>query len=369
MDDLIDDLTRIALRCNEASTRFNADPQKTVLSKLGKAAGSLGDASSGSWIGYFSRIYTVTLRPVGQRDFFDSQFGNHRGGWAEYSYETILNKTFERAGVSKEDFGMLADIANGIQQEVSENLRELLPTLDAILSMGDDATVREKRDALRKMPTHVSASEIASQSLPKHSQAVTDMRALQEGPQTPPHIGILAHLVSLQTTAYRAREVAEAASYLKLYLQKAMKMKGKSVAKTDGPIFIGHGHSPDWKELKDFLHDRLHLDHQEFNREPTAGLSNKERLTAMLDKCPFAFLVMTAEDEQADGTFQARMNVVHEAGLFQGRYGFERAIIMLEEGCKPFSNVDGIGQLRFEKGNISGLWEDVRRVLERERMI
>jgi predicted nucleotide-binding protein len=44
------------------------------------------------------------------------------------------------------------------------------------------------------------------------------------------------------------------------------------------------------------------------------------------------------------------MNVVHEAGLFQGRLGFERAIILLEEGCKSFSNIEGLGQIRFPKG-------------------
>ena len=50
-----------------------------------------------------------------------------------------------------------------------------------------------------------------------------------------------------------------------------------------------------------------------------------------------AFLVLTAEDEQTDGTLHARENVIHEAGLFQGRLGFEKAIILLEEGCQEFS--------------------------------
>jgi predicted nucleotide-binding protein len=48
---------------------------------------------------------------------------------------------------------------------------------------------------------------------------------------------------------------------------------------------------------------------------------------------------MTAEDERADGKLNARLNVVHEIGLFQGRRGFNRAIILLEEGCEEFSNV------------------------------
>ena len=46
---------------------------------------------------------------------------------------------------------------------------------------------------------------------------------------------------------------------------------------------------------------------------------------------------MTAEDENAEGRMQARMNVIHEVGLFQGRLGFEKAIVILEEGCDEFT--------------------------------
>ena len=85
----------------------------------------------------------------------------------------------------------------------------------------------------------------------------------------------------------------------------------------------------------------------------------------MLDAAAIAFLIMTAEDEQADGTRHARMNVVHEAGLFQGRLGFTRAIVLVEEGCEGFSNIEGLGQIRFPKGNIAAIFDEVRRVLER----
>jgi len=106
-------------------------------------------------------------------------------------------------------------------------------------------------------------------------------------------------------------------------------------------VFIGHGRSPAWRELKDFLADRLGLPWHEFNREPPAGLYTVERLEQMLNDAGFALLVMTAEDEQPDGKVRARENVVHEAGLFQGRLGFKRAIILLEDGCEAFSNVYG----------------------------
>ncbi len=62
-------------------------------------------------------------------------------------------------------------------------------------------------------------------------------------------------------------------------------------------------------------------------------------------------------------------NVIHEAGLFQGRLGFERTIILLEEGCEEFSNIQGLGQIRFPSGNIKAIFEDIRHVLEREGLV
>ena len=54
-----------------------------------------------------------------------------------------------------------------------------------------------------------------------------------------------------------------------------------------------------------------------------------ERLSEMLDAAALAFLIFTAEDEEFGRKALAHMNVVHEAGLFQGRLGFRKAIILI----------------------------------------
>ncbi|WP_206051156.1 TIR domain-containing protein [Neorhizobium sp. T7_12] len=134
-------------------------------------------------------------------------------------------------------------------------------------------------------------------------------------------------------------------------------------------IFIGHGRSEQWRILKDFVRDKLGLEYEEFNRISAAGLNTQERLRDMLDSCGFAFLIMTAEDLRDDGTFRARENVVHECGLFQGRLGWRKAIVLLEDGCEEFSNIIGLGQIRFPKGNIAACFEQIRDVLKRESLI
>lgn len=134
-------------------------------------------------------------------------------------------------------------------------------------------------------------------------------------------------------------------------------------------VLIGHGHSDEWRALRDFLVDQLGVEYEEFNLEPIAGYSTKERLLQMLNNCCFAFLVLTAEDEHEDGRRHARENVVHEVGLAQASYGFHRAIILLEKGCAEFSNIAGLGQIRFSRGNIMATFGEIRRVLEHVNII
>lgn len=164
--------------------------------------------------------------------------------------------------------------------------------------------------------------------------------------------------------------------YLRMYLPRMRSVVASletavlhTARRSDGRIFLGHGRSPIWREFKDFLEGRLGLPWDEFNREAVAGYATSQRLHQMLDAASFAFLIMTAEEEHSDDTLHARPNVIHEVGLFQGRLGMTRAIILLEEGCSEFSNIIGLSQIRFPRNHISSSFEEVRRVLERESLL
>lgn len=139
------------------------------------------------------------------------------------------------------------------------------------------------------------------------------------------------------------------------------------VAVTDPvKIFIGHGRDNQWKDLKDHLHEHHGFEVVAYEIGPRAGLSVKEVLEEMLIKSSFAFLVLTGEDLHADGELHARENVIHELGLFQGKWGFRRAVALLEEGVKEFSNILGVNQIRFRKGNIRETFGDVLATVKRE---
>jgi len=131
-------------------------------------------------------------------------------------------------------------------------------------------------------------------------------------------------------------------------------------------VFIGHGRDSQWRDLKDHLTDQHGLDVIAYEVGPRAGLSVKEVLEGMLRDSSFALLVLTGEDLHADGELHARENVVHELGLFQGRLGFLRAIAILEDDVKEFSNILGVNQIRFAKGRIRETFGDVVAAIKRE---
>jgi predicted nucleotide-binding protein len=131
-------------------------------------------------------------------------------------------------------------------------------------------------------------------------------------------------------------------------------------------IFIGHGGSPLWRELKDHLQDKHSVRVEAYEVGSRAGHTIRDVLEDVLDRSSMALLVLTAEDETADGHKRARQNVVHETGLFQGRLGFNKAIVLLEDGAEEFSNLYGIQQIRFAKGNIKETFGDVLAAIHRE---
>lgn len=135
---------------------------------------------------------------------------------------------------------------------------------------------------------------------------------------------------------------------------------------SDFKIFIGHGRSKAWEELKNHLQDKHGHKVIAFESGARAGHHVRDILDEMLTESSLAFLILTGEDETADQRLRARQNVIHETGLFQGKLGFAKAIVLLEEGVEEFSNLAGIQHISFPKGHISETFGEVLAVIKRE---
>ncbi len=130
-------------------------------------------------------------------------------------------------------------------------------------------------------------------------------------------------------------------------------------------VFIGHGGSQEWRVLNDHLRDKHGYETIAYETGARAGHTIRDILESMTKQSSMAFLVLTGEDQTEHG-IRARQNVIHECGLFQGRLGFDKAILLVERGVELASNFDGLQQLRFDKGRISEVFGDAVATIKRE---
>jgi predicted nucleotide-binding protein len=121
--------------------------------------------------------------------------------------------------------------------------------------------------------------------------------------------------------------------------------------------------------VQSFLEDELGLETVSFEKSAWAGLTVVQILEQMLHQATFAVLVLTGEDETEVGSKRARQNVIHEAGLFQGLLGFRRAVMLLQHGVEPFSNIAGLQCIEFEANEIENSWVELRKALVREGLL
>jgi predicted nucleotide-binding protein len=369
----IERIIEIANECRTISEEVDSGEFKNLLDKISEAVRVVGRASTQSWLGYQAHVYYRGFTPPQPGDHFSSEWGFQStfahptsGNWIEVSFEEVSEAVNQIAeNPDKTNF-------ESRSIEVKKMFRPYHSELMALLSVALESTnsevIEELRDKAKKMKSSFSQSEFIQAEMPKGQVMTRDSLALSQGFQPPHHVAISCDLLAKRSPFQQLGELSNIAEATANYLRQKY-APAKTGILSGGKVFIGHGRSSDWKELSSFIGERLCLDWDEFNRESSAGLSIKERLESMLGQANFAFLVMTAEDEHADETIHARENVIHEIGLFQGRLGFNRAIILLEEGCQEFSNVHGIGQIRYPKGYISATYEEIRRVLEREGVL
>jgi hypothetical protein len=346
-----------------------AGPTKAAIETCTEVA----KAWSGSWLGYQSRVYYADLAPPPPGARFSSEWGfmdmfsnPTRGDWREYTYDWLISEIERRAG--SPNFTAAEQYRERATTDLEDGKATVISILIAALTIRDDPLVRDAIEEARGFEP-LTQSNVININRPNGAMS-RDPAAMDGGLTAPAHIAYLGSVIGLVNPGQMCGEVGTLARRLADHIDRVSGVDTSPTAEATGMrVFIGHGGSSVWRELKDFLHDRLHLDWEEFNRVSAAGLWTGDRLNTMLSNSSMAFLIFTAEDQHADGSNHARENVIHEAGLFQGRLGFPRAIVLLEDGCEEFSNIHGLGQIRFPRGNMAAKFEEIRGVLERERLI
>ncbi|HTR71688.1 MAG TPA: TIR domain-containing protein [Mycobacteriales bacterium] len=342
------DQLRSAARELEQAVAAEADPSDAdALQRLLSTVDQFERASSGSNFGFHSCVYYKDFKSPPPGAHFSSEWGfnavfapGSTGDWVEYNRDDVTSAIHDAAGTG--DLDAIEGKVARVRTACEAARATAMSVLSAYVQFSEDEYVANLKSKLEAMsaPTEGTLSRAALARF-NHQMMSRDAVAIGQGIHLAPHevVGIQAQALQLpfDTAAELSTVIGRAADHIDRITQ-APPTRARQIGTR---VFIGHGRSPLWRELKDLVADRLQLPYDEFNRVPVAGTTNIDRLSEMIDNATAAFLILTAEDERIDGTQVARQNVVHEAGLFQGRLGFSRAIIMLEEGCEPFQTSTG----------------------------
>jgi predicted nucleotide-binding protein len=373
IEELIDQLRTAALNLRERATPGLPTEELAKLEALASAATGVAAAWSGSTIGFHSRVYYDNFQVPPPGAHFSSEWGFNgmfqgtTGEWRECVYTHVIDIIESRAG--SPDLSNARMLAEAAREFFEETKADVTSIFTAAQSAYSDDLIEQLKQAASGVII-ITRDQAIRDQMPSRGVISRDALALSQGIISAPHFQALADVVSLKRPFTACLELAIIVDRAANHISRLDKRPSRMTSGNRGSkVFIGHGHSPLWRELKDFINDRLQLQWDEFNRVPVAGVTNNERLLQMLDDVGIALLVLTAEDERIDGAFVARQNVIHEVGLFQGRLGFTRAIVLIEDGCEEFSNINGLGQIRFPAGQISAKFEEIRAVLEREEFL
>jgi len=339
MSDMSEHLLDLAKRFESLRQELEPPEMKAAAARVNKGVDQLMAAHCGSWLGAQSLIYYKDFQTIPAGAHFSVEWGLMRssGEWGSTSFDLVVEHLKRLAG--KPTFDEMMSLAKSVGPKIEHVREELISVLTSLKQSSDDPYIARLLDKANETELR-SSSDVIAALRPSGKFFTRDPSAMAGTLNTPPHIAVASEMMNVHLASDFARDLGSIAQQAATHL--GLKLEARRSSHTGAKVAIGHGRSPLWRELKDFIQERLRLQVDEFNRVPVAGVTNIARLTTMLSEAEVAFIIMTAEDELKDGSVQARMNVIHEVGLFQGKLGFTRAIVLLEENCEQFSNIEGL---------------------------
>ena len=150
----------------------------------------------------------------------------------------------------------------------------------------------------------------------------------------------------------RAQGILESAidQLQRVGLEQIRQESGYFVATDAKKIFITHGHAEDvLRRVEDFVR-ALGFEPVVVKHDASLGESLDDLVEKRIEECQAQIILATADDE-VDGAWQPRMNVIHEVGLGQ-RIFKDRIIYLKEDRCNFPSNVAPKVWESFAKDNL-----------------
>lgn len=262
MSELVSELQSIFAQLESFVQSLNKREITHPLEALESSATEIGKAWGHSWLGYQSRVYYNQLKPPPPGANFSSEWGFHelftmgtRGDWVQFPEEAVEAAIKKRAGnpdTTKAEEA--ADRGHKFFEQKRDDVVSILRTANGVRSDSFLEKLIEEVEQIRVS----TALEFVTYMRPSGELMSRDVIALTQGLWTPPHIAVLAEVFSIRAPQIACESLAKSVRRAFSHLERTEKRLAKT-ERIGTNIFIGHGRSKEWKDLKDFISERMRL--------------------------------------------------------------------------------------------------------------
>jgi hypothetical protein len=290
-EDMTSDITSLVAELRLIRDRLRAvaspgtDSKYTIpLGRLNNAADEVGRSWSGSNLGYHAWVHYADLQPPPPGARWSADWGDTPltfrpesiGDWREFNPDDVLKVIYARAG--KPDLGEVERLGREAQTLFQSDRREFKSIIDTADPDHRDARLAELLTEAQEL-VHFDLVTAIQVQLPRGQMISHDVRAANGGWQGAPHQHVYARINVIRSLFRACTELAGLAEAAAAHLERRTRSLAANVfaASGSGRIFLGHGRSSAWRELKDFLEDRVGIPTEEFNRVSPAGVATVSR--------------------------------------------------------------------------------------------
>ena len=236
------------------------DYDSSALDVIEKAANTIGQSWSGSWLGYQSRIYYADFQQPSPEATFSKMWGFSaraptRGNWREYTPEEVTAFIYKQTdNSSTHSYAVDSKEAVAAFEEAQQSVLSLVY---ANYNLKSNKFMANLVDKIESLEISTEDSFIVDRR-PSGEIDSRDLRATNEGLTTPPHIIVLSTVHAIRASFQSCKDLKKQIVNLVDHIQN-LEISTIQENKIGDKIFIGHGRSPHWREFKDFINDRLEL--------------------------------------------------------------------------------------------------------------
>src|SRR6266571_423633 len=198
---LLPEVERILAAIEAAQAQLSGDIKDglTQGDRLRDATRTVGEASSGSWVGWHSRMYYGNYHEPPVAESWNAEWGGIRGfseRWEERSLAEVQRAVEERAGVRLADTARYADRVREVCKPLQQ---ELLIALSPACDLTGLTKEAELLANLEKIEWIVPPDKFVRALAPNQIWS-RDTGALSQGMQAPLHLEVAAAIVTNTST-------------------------------------------------------------------------------------------------------------------------------------------------------------------------